>query len=909
MAVKELFARMLAGIDMERVLVNIEHLWRCELGQTTRHRRQAARYVEELLRDAGLQQVERIAFPADGTTAYGDKVMPLAWEATTGTLTVVSSRLPFEDPVVADYARHPFHLVHGSVSTPPAGRHLRIITEEQLFAGQDARDAMVVLESGTHPRAEILTAILDLGGLGLITDRVAADRGRARAAMTWVTACTEGMHWHVQADDRPFIGFSVTPTVGERLRAAARMGEVTAHAVSDGVRFAGELDAVTGVIPGDDPRELWLLSHLYEPLADDNCSGVIAGIEIARAIRRLVAEGAVPPPRFTLRLVFAMEMYGFAAFAEWAGGRLHDRVIGAMNLDSPPDEPQGTVMLAPPGAPFFGDYLLEDIVARCGRASEIAWEIKEGGAYCDDMILSDPTIGVPTVWPLGRQPFHHLSLQDMSILHPRLLHRAIALCGTWAARMLTLDPHAVEPLSRALRQARRRLLREADQTAHSGIRGEEGRETLHRRAAREGARLSNFACVLDPAAVDRAQQALRRTAKRLERQLAAKPPGSNSLPAREPSRWERMTATVIPARAERGFPYDQARAPKEVRRALPDVGIYGPFAHLLANMDGWKNLRELLQQAGWETGTTFTDGRIRQYLGAVDYLADRGYLRTRHTAAVRRDEIAAALRQAGIGRGDVVMLHSSLASLGHVDGGADALIDAVFAVLGREGTLLAPTFTQSVVFFPGDGAVRRDCRPFDPRTSRIWVGQVPRRLLARDGVLRTPHPTHSVAGWGARAAELLADHRDTDAPTGRRSPFGKLAASGAKIVFAGAGLASNTFLHFLEDKAGLEYLGDALCAIRDAAGGVRMVLVPRHLPGHRDFYREPGEETKIYRRLLRDGLDIASAPLGFGEVKVVNARPMEALGLAALRDDPHLLLCDDPACLFCTAAKRQAGSR
>ena len=80
---------------------------------------------------------------------------------------------------------------------------------------------------------------------------------------------------HPHADDRPFIGFSVSPRTGDQLRAAARRGPVVVHVFSDGRRYAGELECVTGLIAGDDPREVWLTAHLYEPLADDNSAGVV----------------------------------------------------------------------------------------------------------------------------------------------------------------------------------------------------------------------------------------------------------------------------------------------------------------------------------------------------------------------------------------------------------------------------------------------------------------------------------------------------------------------------------------------------------------------------------------------------------------------------------------------------------
>ena len=57
------------------------------------------------------------------------------------------------------------------------------------------------------------------------------------------------------------------------------------------------------ILPGRETREVWTLAHLYEPMSNDNSTGVIAGIEIARALQKMIQAGTIPPPRFTLRLV------------------------------------------------------------------------------------------------------------------------------------------------------------------------------------------------------------------------------------------------------------------------------------------------------------------------------------------------------------------------------------------------------------------------------------------------------------------------------------------------------------------------------------------------------------------------------------------------------------------------------
>src|SRR5512138_783156 len=98
--VDHLLKHCLQHIDTAWLLQHTEALWRLELPQTFTAQRAAARYAEGLLREAGLERVERITFPADGATTYLDMTMPMAWEASRGKLTILRSPVRFCDPVV-----------------------------------------------------------------------------------------------------------------------------------------------------------------------------------------------------------------------------------------------------------------------------------------------------------------------------------------------------------------------------------------------------------------------------------------------------------------------------------------------------------------------------------------------------------------------------------------------------------------------------------------------------------------------------------------------------------------------------------------------------------------------------------------------------------------------------------------
>ena len=251
-----------------------------------------------------------------------------------------------------------------------------------------------------------------------------------------------------------------------------------------------------------------------------------------------------------------------------------------------------------------------------------------------------------------------------------------------------------------------------------------------------------------------------------------------------------------------------------------------------------------------------------------------------------------------------MLAHSGLSHFGRIRGGAETVLDAFLEVLGKKGTLLLPAFTSPSIHFEGFGAKNRRYRPHETdRPELVGTGRLPQHLMRRSGAVRSRHCSHSVVGIGPLAAQCLSEHQEDDPPTCRRSPFGKLLDHGGKMVWFGAGLAATTFLHFLETELDMPYLRSALCCVKEG-DRVRTLFVPKHLPGHRDFYR--GEESKMYKRLAAMGLDIRNAALGLGAIKVIEARQMYELGMRALREDPDLLLCDADTCLFCSRYRKPA---
>lgn len=178
-------------------------------------------------------------------------------------------------------------------------------------------------------------------------------------------------------------------------------------------------------------------------------------------------------------------------------------------------------------------------------------------------------------------------------------------------------------------------------------------------------------------------------------------------------------------------------------------------------------------------------------------------------ARVRRRELArsrphlstaaltAALDALPIPRESVVLVHSSLKSLGFVEGGADGVVTALIAsiVTARGGTLMLPSYSI-------DGRMLDTLasgRAFDARTTASNLGAIPEAFRRHPGVLRSCHPTHSFAAIGPRAHWLLDGHHLAATSFGEGTPLARLRETDSRLLGLGSDIGHVTYYHCLED--------------------------------------------------------------------------------------------------------------
>lgn len=242
-----------------------------------------------------------------------------------------------------------------------------------------------------------------------------------------------------------------------------------------------------------------------------------------------------------------------------------------------------------------------------------------------------------------------------------------------------------------------------------------------------------------------------------------------------------------------------------------------------------------------------------------------------------------------IKEGDLLGVHSSLKSLGYLEGGAVSLIEALVEAVGgqHKGTILMPCFNEP-------------CDTVDLRSTPCRLGKVAETFRQYPGVIRSRHQTHSVAVYGKEAYEIAAGH-ELCGPLGKGSPFHKLAIMGGFVLHIGCGMKSSSIIHIVESIAEIPY---QVIPYTGYDKDIKLIIdeknerncTPFNVPGDSDSF------MKVQLEMDKRGL-LFKARLGEAECIKAKGSEIIAVALEMLKKDPFVLLSEGAA--FPVSEKRR----
>lgn len=259
--------------------------------------------------------------------------------------------------------------------------------------------------------------------------------------------------------------------------------------------------------------------------------------------------------------------------------------------------------------------------------------------------------------------------------------------------------------------------------------------------------------------------------------------------------------------------------------------------------------------------------------------------------AYTKAELKRDLAAMGLTGNETILIHSSMRSIGAVEGGADTVLDALMEFFA-EGLLLLPTHTWRFI--------NEENRVFDVRRSPCCVGILPELFRQRPGVVRSLHPTHSMAAYGKGAAAYIEGELNANTPCTPGGCYDRLRAAHGKVLLLGVTHARNTFIHSVEEVLNVpNRLTDKpmQMTVVDEAGAQHTVYMRRHYNAQQPHISE--DFVKLEQAYLDCG---AARNTKFGDAKCILC---DAEGL--FRVTRHVLAPNPEALSPKRSSRRSAG--
>ncbi|MES2223052.1 MAG: M28 family peptidase, partial [Acidobacteriota bacterium] len=438
--VDQLLKLLLANVNSAEAMANAQTIWATDRWFNFPKFQETAKNVAEMMRKAGLDDVQIGYAPADGVTQAGFWTEPMAWDPKIGTLEITSPNAPEDIRILGDYQKVPTSLCMWSGPTPAGGVDTEIVLPPGNMKTADLKGKLVL--GDRISKSDLGKA----GALGMIhesrTNPTLLDQ------RDWVNSFGDN-GWAFNKHDTPLVCFSITPRGDKYVRSVLNSGgHVKVHVNVDSRYYDGKYPYVSGAILGTDgpgAEEVFSLGHLFEEGAGDNATGVASIIEATATLNRLIKQGKLPRPKRTIRILGMGERYGTLAYLYAHQDRLK-RTIAGMCIDSPAGfqylaGTQYSWVMNPQSDTSYVDAFVVRLAEKYYPMVDRPYSWSEYNSGTDND-LGEPMIGIPTVAPRGGHgiPAHHTSFDTPAQIDLRSLRDLSVMNAAYAYFIASAGP-------------------------------------------------------------------------------------------------------------------------------------------------------------------------------------------------------------------------------------------------------------------------------------------------------------------------------------------------------------------------------------------------------------------------------------------------------------------------------------
>lgn len=311
---EELVRHLDQELSGESAKRNLEYISRLHRMRGSDDYNKAITFIERKLKEYKLESIELIKIPADGKTMYGTQKSRPAWNVDFAELWELEQKDGEwnQKNKISDWESIPLVVAQDSHSGEVEAELVDIGagTTEADYTGKDVKGKLVLTAS--QPGAVVSLAIEKYGAAGIISyaqNQVTAWWKENENLIRWG-------HLSTFSETKTF-AFMVSLKQARNFQERLAKGEsVRLHAKVIAQQTPGYYDILTAVIEGSDPKlkdqEIAYTCHLDHPRpgANDNASGCMAILEVARTLKKLIDENKLERPKRTLRFIWSPEIEG-----------------------------------------------------------------------------------------------------------------------------------------------------------------------------------------------------------------------------------------------------------------------------------------------------------------------------------------------------------------------------------------------------------------------------------------------------------------------------------------------------------------------------------------------------------------------------------------------------------------------